>query len=364
LKKSIGILAIGQGAASIAVEFAKRRYDVAAMNLSKADLRAVERSIDARLELSGEGGAAKNRQIGQEAVRRNAAEIEAFLTRHFGPDMPHLKSLFVIHTLGGGTGSGAGPAVAALAAECLPDLIINPVVVFPDSVEADICQYNMLEAFEALSSLAGFGGTFILDNEQGRKLLGGNYYPLMNARFAELVDNLLTIPDRLVSAEANFDRREVLDLLSEPGQIGIYEAEVSSAKGWVPPMAVKRSWEESIFAKTTFTPRKAGIIIESPLAENLALMPILDTDPPVVHHGLYENGNRITTILAGMPFPIDRLKATETDLAPRFEQIQGSVAAYKREGIKSPFTKPRREVSPEGKPGDRAKLVLERMETK
>lgn len=341
MSKPIGVLAIGQGAASIAVYFAGAGCITGALNTSEADLRAVERQIPNRELLEGYGGAGKDRSLGYRAVVDNTDRIVRFIKRHYAD--AGLRSLLVIYTLGGGTGSGAGPTVAALAAEVLPGVVINPVVVLPDQAEPAIARINAVAAFAELSSLGeAVGGTFVLDNEKALRLYGlPSYYLYANTVFTGTVLEALAIPEQATSPVSNFDYQELFGLMSEPGMIGIYRTEIPMPFDGHGQALLDRAYAKGVLADPTAA-KMAGLIVQAPGAEKVVPFIRLAPEPAVLHRGIYEDDRKLlTVILAGMQWPTQRLKAVEDTVDRSLESLAKPIEEYRPEGLNYPFARRR-----------------------
>jgi cell division GTPase FtsZ len=365
--KPIGVLAIGQGGASIAADFAKTGFLTAAINTSEADLRAVEHDIPNRLLLYGNGGAGKDRALGFQAVKDNLENIEMFLNRHF--ESNQLKALLVIFTLGGGTGSGAGPAIASLATAVLPNLIVCPVVVLPDYADPAISRINAVNAFADISGIEGVGATFVIDNEKGKRNhaimgQGGNYFPHTNREFVKAIFGIVQIPEVGTSTVSNFDYQEFFSLMAQPGMAGVFDAEIPVPFDGDWSILLDRAYRHSVLADPNEA-KQVGLIIQAPpaIGQQLASAIKFVPEPVVLHRGIYDAGNKLTVFLAGMQWPMERLKATESSVTQGLDNARKPIEAYRPAGVESPFSfrKPAQDEQPRGV---RVAKILERLERK
>ena len=109
----IGIVGVGQCGNNLAQAFHRIGYRrVLLVNTAQTDLDAIEDQI-AKLPIDKQG-AGKDPAVGKERVESRATQIRNGMLREFGEDF---EKVIVCIGLGGGTGSGGGPAVVKIAQE-------------------------------------------------------------------------------------------------------------------------------------------------------------------------------------------------------------------------------------------------------
>lgn len=337
----LGVIGIGHGGSKLAAELAKLGHRAVAINLSGADLESVRRMVPAQLRLAGADGAAKDPRAGLMAAEQNADKILAFLHEHFGKQTP--RAIMVTFALGGGTGSGAGPAVAELAASNLPGCAICPVPILPGA-EAWVARANALESFSVLSGVQSLGASLIVDNGQAAELFDDEAIDRMemwggiNLTAAGLIDAVARLPER--AGEENIDEEEVMALLGTRGSTVIGRAILPRDRRLAPvdvATLIRESWRRSPWAPVeNRAARGAGVWI-APAAGTAALdwrQVFAPGFPPAEwFEGIYEPAygaeGEILTVLAGLPWPEARLREMESGA---LEEMEAAAAAVPEPG--------------------------------
>ena len=180
LKNSIRFLGIGQAGANVTQMLEKKGYKTYYINLAKQDLDLISSSNKYHIP-NGEG-ASKNRKKAKKVLSESIEEVLGVIDEQI-PE----KYIFVVYSLGGGTGSGLGTFLSSVIAEN-PDKIVCLVVILPsmnESLQARINAYEALtEIVEVKNSL---GSIFILDNNQREDKLS------INRSFANLFDSFINV---------------------------------------------------------------------------------------------------------------------------------------------------------------------------
>jgi cell division protein FtsZ len=178
------------------VEFIVANTDLQALKLSRAPIK-----IQLGSQLTRGLGAGANPEVGQRAALEDTEKIIEALE---GADM-----VFVTTGLGGGTGTGAAPIIAALAME-LEALTVG-VVTKPFSFEG---RRRLLQAEKGLSELRGSVDTIIT---------------IPNDRL-ELIDDEIEFTEAFKQADEVLLQavRGISDLITVPGMINLDFADVKS----------------------------------------------------------------------------------------------------------------------------------------
>ncbi|MGE5551546.1 MAG: hypothetical protein ACM3ZC_13625 [Bacteroidota bacterium] len=333
----IGVVGVGQAGGNIAAEFGKLGHEKAAINLSLADLRSLEDLIPARLTLETGAGAAKDPAEGFRALERNAQRVMEFLRQQFAD----CQAILVSFSLGGGTGSGAGPGVVDLAANVFPGRPVGAIVVLPATEEAPVAQENAVEAFADLSKVRA-GAVLVVDNQRAFELLRAEkadagrreLFEVTNGTVARLVDDLIKVPS-MASELGNVDEAEVLALLGERGLMVIGEA-ILTDDGCGPSNVadtatlIQYSLEKGVFVPAAGRATKAAVIWQAPAewTRHLRISEALDPLPGEVFEGIYDDARgRILTVLAGLPWPLTRLHDIESRLESARPVLEETAAA-------------------------------------
>ena len=191
------------------VEFIVANTDLQVLNNSKAPVK-----IQIGSELTNGLGAGANPQIGKEAAIESKEELKAALD---GADM-----VFITCGMGGGTGTGAAPVIAAIAQE-IGALTVG-IVTKPFSFEG---KRRMQQAYDGIDELKEHVDTLIvIPNDRLRELIDKST-PLLES-FRE-VDNVLrrgvqSISDLIaVAGLINLDFADVKAVMEKRGDalIGI-----------------------------------------------------------------------------------------------------------------------------------------------
>ena len=147
-------------------------------------------------------GAGAKPEVGQKAAEEGAEELSAALK---GADM-----VFVTCGMGGGTGTGAAPVVAAIAKEM--GILTVGVVTKPFRFEARTRMENALNGIERLKEAVD---TLIV---------------IPNDRLLEIVDRRTSMPDALKKADEVLQQavQGITDLINVPGLINLDFADVQT----------------------------------------------------------------------------------------------------------------------------------------
>ena len=136
------------------------------MNTAQTDLDSIEDQIT-KLPIDRQG-AGKDPAVGKERVEAKVTQIRNGMLREFGKDF---EKIIICLGLGGGTGSGGGPAVVQIAKDIIKDRGGTPasdvivVVTLPDpNIDGPRQCFNALQAYGQLVNLGV--PMIIIDNAQ------------------------------------------------------------------------------------------------------------------------------------------------------------------------------------------------------
>ena len=163
----MGIVGVGQCGNNIAQIFHRIGYRrVLLVNTAQTDLDSIEEQIPKLL--IGKQGAGKDPEVGKACVAEKATEIRNSILREFGEDF---EKIIVCIGLGGGTGSGGGPAVVKIAQDIVKDRGGDPakdvivIVTLPaPSMDGPRQCFNALVAYGQIANLGV--PMIIIDNAQ------------------------------------------------------------------------------------------------------------------------------------------------------------------------------------------------------
>ena len=203
LKEQIRFLAVGAAGANVVQMLEKKGFKAYYINLAKQDLDLV--NSPNKLHIKNGEGASKNRAKAKEVLADSVDEVLEVLDQQITE-----KYIFVVYSLGGGTGSGIGTDLASFIAEN-PDKKVGLVIILPSMKESLQARINAYEALAEIVQLKNsFGAIYILDNNKREDKLS------INRTFAGLFDSFINI-DGVSSIRGVIDIAEQKTLLETSG---------------------------------------------------------------------------------------------------------------------------------------------------
>lgn len=195
LKEDMRFLAVGAAGANVAQMLEKKGFKAYYINLAKQDLDLI--NSPNKLHIKNGEGASKNRDKAKEVLAESIDDVLEVLEQQITETY-----VFVVYSLGGGTGSGTGTDLASFISEN-PNKKVGLVVILPSMRESLQARIN---AYEALTEIVKMKNSlcsiFILDNNKREDKLS------INRTFAELMDSFINI-------EGASSIRGVLDLAEQ-----------------------------------------------------------------------------------------------------------------------------------------------------
>ena len=180
VKEMLRFIAVGAAGANVVQMLEKKGYKAYYINLAKQDLDLI--NSPNKLHISGGEGASKNRSRAKQVLSESIDEVMNVLEQQITEEY-----IFVVFSLGGGSGSGIGAFLASVLAEN-PDKKVGLVIILPamnESLQARINAYEALaEIVELKNELCSI---FILDNNQREDKLS------INRSFANMFDSFINI---------------------------------------------------------------------------------------------------------------------------------------------------------------------------
>ena len=180
VKEMLRFIAVGAAGANVVQMLEKKGYKAYYINLAKQDLDLI--NSPNKLHISGGEGASKNRSKAKKVLSESIDEVMNVLEQQITEEY-----IFVVFSLGGGSGSGIGAFLASVLAEN-PDKKVGLVIILPamnESLQARINAYEALaEIVELKNELCSI---FILDNNQREDKLS------INRSFANMFDSFINI---------------------------------------------------------------------------------------------------------------------------------------------------------------------------
>lgn len=195
LKEEIRFLAVGAAGANVTQMLEKKGYKGYYVNLAKQDLDLI--NSPNKLHIKNGEGASKQRDKAKEVLSESIDDVLEVLKQQITE-----KYIFVVYSLGGGSGSGIGTFLASVIAEN-PDKKVGLVVILPSMKESLQARINAYEALAEIVEIRNnIGSVFILDNNTREDKLS------INRTFATLFDSFVNI-------EGSSSIRGVLDLAEQ-----------------------------------------------------------------------------------------------------------------------------------------------------
>lgn len=315
----IGCGACGNGIAAeiekdvLALEGEKSNVSFVGINTSMEDLNTV--SLSHKIHINNSKGAACDRENG---IQDLAESIDTIL--------PELKDyiledsiVFIISSLGGGTGSAISPSLAEVLLES--GYRIGMVVVLPSDNESLKIKDNARLTFNEIEELKPqMGSIFILDNNAAER-------QKINRTFASLFTSVLCINNK--SQDGNMDLAEIEACLMTPSFSII--TRTGKGKGTTANIVEILNGNSNIFAKRDDKVVSVIGISEAVSAKESKIdMPELRKEvgtAPVEFHGYLSGSDENVVILSGLTMPYKRIDAMTESVQKEADIIQNAVKA-------------------------------------
>ena len=231
MKNQIAFITVGQAGGNIGSLFEKDGFEVLNFNTAPQDLATLTHAKH-KYHIKGGEGCSRDRDMAKHLAKN---DLEAMLEK-VKQTLPQ-EYIFVIFSLGGGTGSGTSPMLIELIIHGL-NKKVGAITVMPSNGEQIRTLVNAFECFKELESIDGMCATFVLDNNRAIS----DKFALNNA-FFELFLSFLEIPTHH-NAKGNIDTAEIKEMLSTPGAAIISKL----AKTANNTSGLIQSFRENIFA--------------------------------------------------------------------------------------------------------------------
>ena len=267
---SMAFVGGGQGGGKIAAEFCRLGYPLTAYNTCKEDLDDLESMIQTmegrgpfiRIDLEGQGGASKDRDLGLKAIADNGPLIkERLLSNDYIYDADFV---WICVALGGGTGNGSLTSVSKLVSYVRQDKAVyrggnyKPTVgiiaAIPDQTAKSKIRVNVAKALEEIELLheeGAIGSVILVDNQKLIDDFNASYENDNmdeektwatdgNNRVARVITEL-ALTTSLKSGEM-LDKAEMLDIWATPGFMSIGKKVLEDA--WIVDACVESKVED------------------------------------------------------------------------------------------------------------------------
>jgi cell division GTPase FtsZ len=214
----LGIIGLGQGGSSVAVEFFKlpNAYPTIVVNTARQDLDLLDIPDTQKIFLdTGVSGCAKDQSVGKEVAEVYYDTIATAVKRQLGD----CQAFIVCSSLGGGTGSGSLPVVIdILNATQKPVLVLALLPMTSDDASIKSNSVNSLEALSDMLKSGSIANVICVDNAKIEEM----YSDVSYMKFFELANKAIVEPlceinklSAMPSKNQAFDGAEFTRLLLE-----------------------------------------------------------------------------------------------------------------------------------------------------
>lgn len=333
----IGVVGLGGAGGNFADEALKHGFYSLAINYSESDLKSLD-LVQERLQLEGSEGVGKNRELAKELLMRQYDQTLNWLKEQLSS--PEIKVVAFFFSTSGGSGSGIAPLLIELVQNAMPEKVVIAFPVIPDESEDDTAQSNCISSFEELSRIEA--SLYPIDNQQVKKLNinmpKNKIYDITNTNCIYLLKTLVSYIQKS-SKYGNFDEQDLLTVLQTKGIGHICELNFMSltdanktiqfSSEGIARM-IHEQWDKSIFAPIEFNHvTRAGVIFDGEerltdlLSHSHIFAPFSNGLPIGLYEGYYhDSGNKIVTILSGLPWITSRLKRIENIIEKNRSKIE------------------------------------------
>ena len=304
-----------------------------AINSSQKDLSTVK-SIP-KMIIGDEKGAGKNRE---DAKRFIQEQIKTVLNEETFVD--HIKShdvIFVISSIGGGTGSGMTPIMTDILSRKFPDKAFVIVEIYPPLRESVAAQQNGLDYLKEIQKCMPNAVYMCYDNNRKANLPTSE---MMKAVNAEVIEAMAIIRgDYLYITPYNsIDEKDMLKILETPGRLAVYELEDVKEKDidntTLEDMIIDviKNGSSNVELDRDKIVKRLGVITNLNANLDKAFNTGMDTIKELIgepvegfeHIYVCEKGetNRLILIMSGLSVPDDRLEKIVQRIGEGLEELE------------------------------------------
>jgi len=194
-----------------------KNIDGVAINSSQNDLMNVK-SIPAIL-VGDEKGAGKDRTTAKKFVK--AAIAKVLNNENFDKLISEQDVVFMVSSIGGGTGSGMTPMLTDILSRKyqIPFIIVE---IYPPIKESIGAQQNGMEYLNEIRSFLPNATYMCYDNNKYASLTTSEMMKLVNAEIVEAID-ILRGQYMYPTPYNSIDEKDMLKILSTPGRLAVYQ---------------------------------------------------------------------------------------------------------------------------------------------
>lgn len=304
LKEEIRFLCVGAAGANVGQMLEKKGFKAYYVNLAKQDLDLV--NSPNKLHIKNGEGASKNREKAKEVLAESIDEVLDVLEQQITE-----KYIFVVYSLGGGTGSGTGAFLASVLAEN-PDKKVGLVVILPSMKESLQARINTYEALAEITQLKNsFGAIYLLDNNKREDKLS------INRSFANLFESFVNI-ENASSIRGVIDIAEQKTLFETSGVSMIHKVAQNEQTELLPVI------NDGIYAELEPNKKIKYIALSQPDGKDVVdIDSVIDVvGKPIDTFCGFGNPNETVLCLAGLSFPKTYINRLAESIKEEKERVQ------------------------------------------
>ncbi len=304
LKEEIRFLAVGAAGANVVQMLEKKGFKAYYINLAKQDLDLV--NSPNKLHIKNGEGASKNRDKAKEVLSESIDEVLNVLEQQITE-----KYVFVVYSLGGGTGSGLSAFLASVIAEN-SDKKVGLVAILPSMKESLQARINAYEALAEIIELKNnFGAIFFLDNNKREDKLS------INRTFASLFESFVNI-ENASSIRGVVDIAEQKTLLETAGVSMIHKVAQNEQEELLPII------NEGIYVELEPNKKVKYIALSQPDTKDvIKIDSVIDVvGKPIDTFCGYGNPQETVLYLGGLSFPKTYINRLAESIKEEQERVQ------------------------------------------
>lgn len=304
LKEEIRFLAVGAAGSNVVQMMKKKGFKDYYVNLAKQDLDLI--NSPNKLHIKNGEGASKQRDKAKEVLSESIDEVLEVLEQQITE-----QYVFVVYSLGGGSGSGTGGFLASVIAEN-PNKKVGLVVILPSMKESLQARINAYEALAEIVELKNsFGSIFLLDNDAREDKLS------INRTFAGLFDAFVNI-EGSSSIRGVLDLAEQKTLFETSGIAMIHKVGLDGQNELLPII------NNGIYAPLEPNKRIKYIGLSQPdTKDTISIDSVIDVvGSPIDTYQGYGNQQETVLYLAGLSFPKTYINNLAESIKAEQERVQ------------------------------------------
>lgn len=325
----VGFLGLGQAGSNICEVAEQYGYRTAVANTSRADLESIT-GVRNKLLIGNNDGCGKDRSIAKEEAKKHYKELVNFVKEKFVEE----DIVYLVHSTGGGTGSGMSPIFSDVLTTMIPEKTFGIISVLPSFSESMVAQVNTLECLNEIYKLGL--PTILLDNNKFKPGISRKgIFDNINA--AIISDFNALFKERKSSKYGNLDTGDLKKILKTPGVMLIKNANFKENEVEESTLSkvVMNSWDDNIYCPVEYDNviKRAGFIYEIPESMTRSVdYASINKEigvPLEVFEGYYtpQKGDlNIVSVLSGMSFPESRIDQLKEHIKKRKEDVSEKAA--------------------------------------